>query len=472
MTNPYHPREQLADLSWFYGRERELHRLLGYLSGPHPLNVSLVGQRRIGKTWLLKRIYRDQDLRHECLDDAESYVIVYLDLQEEKHRNRTEDLSSWLFCRFREELLGRLPPAEAREYRGVADPDGRPYEVLRQTVEYVAADKRIVFLLDGFDGAAASDALDDAFFGRLRSLLGVDGVGSVVASYRPLRDAARIAPDSPLFNIFNPMPLGLLDDEDAERFVEDPCAAAGVRVSPSAMREILDLAGPHPCALSQLCFMLLSGFDGDEIRLKDVRAQQIVFRTAVSGDLADYWERLTDDQRSLVAEIAAGNRVTNTASETLRSLEIAGIIRTLDGEPRLFSRAFSNHVTDTRATDVYFQDAFSDPSLSSVPFQRMLQVILAAASHIPDDMRGRLGISIADMRDHPHHAIAECGRHVMPDLLRRLYAALGVPWDRFATDESRINGLKAAMRDEALPATYEIIFIESGISGTPPVTME
>ncbi len=57
-SNPYKFRNRLpADSDMFFGRKREIERLLDMLSGKPPQNVSIVGERRIGKSSLAYRVF-------------------------------------------------------------------------------------------------------------------------------------------------------------------------------------------------------------------------------------------------------------------------------------------------------------------------------------------------------------------------------------------------------------------------------
>lgn len=56
--NPYKWRNKLpADSDMFFGRKREMERLMDMLSGKRPQNVSIVGERRIGKSSLAFRVF-------------------------------------------------------------------------------------------------------------------------------------------------------------------------------------------------------------------------------------------------------------------------------------------------------------------------------------------------------------------------------------------------------------------------------
>jgi AAA+ ATPase superfamily predicted ATPase len=55
----------------FFGRKREMDRLMDMLSGKRPQNVSLVGERRIGKSSLAFRVF------HEKGENQEDYPLLF-----------------------------------------------------------------------------------------------------------------------------------------------------------------------------------------------------------------------------------------------------------------------------------------------------------------------------------------------------------------------------------------------------------
>ena len=78
MTNPYLNRTAIRDDASFVGRAAELKRLFNRIGGPQPQSVSIVGDRRIGKSSLLRAVLAR---RGKFLSKPEGYLFVYLDMQ-------------------------------------------------------------------------------------------------------------------------------------------------------------------------------------------------------------------------------------------------------------------------------------------------------------------------------------------------------------------------------------------------------
>ena len=211
MPISYQPRTQLTDSSWFFGRERELGLLFSYLNRPNPQNVQIVGQRRIGKSWLLQVIHLDSERREKYLDDPAKYTFIYWDLQRELK------LAPDLFLkRLLDLLLLHLPIELRTECKNSVqknDIDDDLWEVL----ELIEADEhRVVLLIDEFASITKNKVFAEDFFSHLRALFGRSALTCVTASYRSLGEMCHLGPDSPFFNIFSRVQLCLLSMEEAK----------------------------------------------------------------------------------------------------------------------------------------------------------------------------------------------------------------------------------------------------------------
>ena len=116
-----------------------------------------------------------------------------------------------------------------------------------------------------------SEILSVAFFSHLRSVFGRPAFTCVTASYKSLGEMCHLGPDSPFFNIFTRIQLGLFEPKEAKGFVVEPIKNQGVKIEENAVKAILRLTGPHPCFISQLCHTILyNAVDVGEITKNDV----------------------------------------------------------------------------------------------------------------------------------------------------------------------------------------------------------
>ena len=82
VINPYLNRTAIKDDRGFFGRRRELATIFSRIDAAEPQSVSIVGERRIGKSSLLRALLRRKQL---FLRRPDEFVFAYLDLHEKVH---------------------------------------------------------------------------------------------------------------------------------------------------------------------------------------------------------------------------------------------------------------------------------------------------------------------------------------------------------------------------------------------------
>src|SRR5262249_20399306 len=81
--NPYLNRTMIKRKEDFFGRTQEIKRIYARLNATPPGSVSIVGDRKIGKSSLLNYVYA-QGNRQQNLEAPDKTVMVFLDLQQQK----------------------------------------------------------------------------------------------------------------------------------------------------------------------------------------------------------------------------------------------------------------------------------------------------------------------------------------------------------------------------------------------------
>jgi len=203
----FHFSESLTDIREYYGRLRERTALIGRVR--KIASTSIVGPRRIGKTWLMSylRLTAPTEL-------GPNYRIGYLDASGPLGR------SIDTFARKALEELGYNTALLDRPKIGL--------ETLEQYLEALKSQKLIpVLCIDEFEGFGDRQEFDLAFFKELRSLTQTT-LCLVVASKNPLIDI--IGDDgktSGFFNVFEQLTLKPFSHEEAEAFAEAKSRQAG-----------------------------------------------------------------------------------------------------------------------------------------------------------------------------------------------------------------------------------------------------
>jgi DNA-binding SARP family transcriptional activator len=227
----------------FYGRNDCLGRIFGLWQQPPLGHVAIIGQRRSGKTSLLKHL-RPISGNH----------AVTRSVHQRKQWLNESEIYRWIFIDFQDPRMRSLPTLLSHMLHGF-DVDAPHNCTLEQFMD-LAAQKPwqapTLILMDELDAGLSADELDQSFWWAMRALTQMtDGfLGIVVASYEPPMNAAdRLDKSSPFFNIFNTLELGPLEEYEAIDFID----SIDQTYSDEERQWVLDQSGRWPCLLQLLC---------------------------------------------------------------------------------------------------------------------------------------------------------------------------------------------------------------------------
>ncbi len=334
-SNPYLNRVMIKRADDFFGRRQEIRRIFARLNATPPGSVSLVGDRKIGKSSLLNYVYMRRQ-RQEYLEIPEKMVMVFLDLQEEKNMSM-ESFVRVMLGITTYELRGRLDVSDCS-----LDLNGMKALVRRlDTAGY-----RLALLLDGFDIVTTNPNFDLEFFASLRSLAGHYNVAYLTSSARNLQVLchSKEISDSPFFNIFSNMPLSVFQPGEAEELIRVPSEKAGRPLAPYTS-QILDLAGRFPFFVQIACAHTYEYLeenpvaappDFTEIRKRFYAEAKLHFRYI--------WENFDSHERSAAMRVAKNQRVPDALQHVLEELGTRHYIEPGEGKPRLFAPTFEEFV--------------------------------------------------------------------------------------------------------------------------------
>jgi two-component system response regulator AtoC len=293
-----------------------------------PQSISIVGERRVGKSSLLWHLSCDE-VRTRYLDDPESYIFLYIDFQGQRHLD-LEGFSRLFHRQLAEAVDGRVELSEASNLA----------ELEACVQQLATAGLRLVGLFDEFETVTGSDAFGAEFFGFLRSLANSYPVAYVTASRRDLRSLCRSQEisESPFFNIFAQVSLGPLEPEEAQRLICEPSAAAGVSLAEHA-EELRALGGYLPLFLQMACSAAFEcrleddGYDAGRVERR--------FREEADAHLTYLWEHLADDERQVMQTLMSEHEPAVEAQATLRRLETMGCVVREGTRVRPFTRSLA-----------------------------------------------------------------------------------------------------------------------------------
>jgi hypothetical protein len=341
VQNPFFHRGPIRDSLHFFGRQATVEQIRSLLANGQ--SVSVVGQRRIGKTSLLFHLPASGSLTPNETP-AGNPLFVYLDCG-----GLTGLPAAELYQVLLEETADTL--AEQGENDSALLPPNSEGTVTYRSFERSLRNLTrrgwpIIFVLDEFERLALNPQLDPDVFSGLRALTARYPITFVTASKRPLLEltfANASALSSPFFNIFASVRLGLFSEAESVQLVVSLAAQAGLKFPPSTVEVLLELAGLHPL------FLQIAGFHAFELQQAkgsplaegDYREAERRFQDSAVDHWRYYWQNLSPSAQRMLATLSAAQA---GQPEILRDLERDCLIRRRADRYDYLSPAFAQFV--------------------------------------------------------------------------------------------------------------------------------
>ncbi len=332
--NPYLNRVMIRDPADFFGRRRELARLYARINAPHPQSVSVIGERRIGKSSLLWFIAHPEN-SGRYLIDPDGTILLFLDFQENREME-VEDFFRAVSSRLRE----RLPDMPSSI-------EGRGYDDLLGIARWMdESGLKLVLLLDEFEVVTQNPNFDAKFFAFLRSLANRYNVAYITTSRKPLQELchAKQISDSPFFNIFTTLHLGPFSLDEAMELIRVPSERAGIPLEPYS-DFLMEIAGTLPFFLQIACSALFEYLQAEGDMDQAGRGEVIeMFLEEAEPHFRYIWDRLDGAQRRVCLQVARNEPISPRDSSVLRWLRQQGYVIAEPSGVKLFSPLFAEQV--------------------------------------------------------------------------------------------------------------------------------
>ncbi len=336
--NPYLNRVMIQDLRNFFGRRRELSRIFSRIGVERPQSVSVVGERRIGKSSLLYQISLPE-VQSKFLPDRSSLIVILVDFQQ----LRTITLQD--FFAIINSQIRRIDP----EIAGTDLGGYRAFQLMQDRLS--AGNKRLVLLFDEFDAITSNPSFDRDFYAFLRSVANNSAVAYVTSSKTELQrlcHSSSVA-DSPFFNIFSTLHLRPFEREEALELISRPSREAGIPLELYAA-DILNLSGFFPFYIQIACsayFDWLEENPGAEPMLPEIESR---FLEEAGPHFEYFWEQCQPESRRFLRSLMRDEQPRQEDAEVCSKLVRDGYILQEEQRYRVFSRVFKDRVRELDRT--------------------------------------------------------------------------------------------------------------------------
>ena len=302
-TNPFTYGNPIRDPSRFHGRREELRQIVNRLRSSARESTSIVGERRIGKTSLLKHLANPQVAQGLGID-PECFCLVYIDFQ---------GLTDITPKRFWERVLRKTARETCdqtlqEEIKSLLDMDTYDLFDLEDLFEKVAeTGVTLVLLMDEFEYVTQNTNFQADFFGGLRALAIHQNLVLVTATRRELVDLCHSEQikGSPFFNIFASVVLRPFQAQEAAELVDAYAQGADLALSSRDKETILILGGGCPF------FVQMAGYHLVEAKARGLQDTETYKETITCFDeqsaphFSYLWSHCTEsEQITLLATIS------------------------------------------------------------------------------------------------------------------------------------------------------------------------
>ncbi|MFQ5737419.1 MAG: protein kinase [Acidobacteriota bacterium] len=330
--NPYLSRVMIRNPLDFFGRRRELQRIFSRIGAERPQSVSIVGERRIGKSSLLYHL-SCPEIRQRYLGEKTSLRMVFLDFQQ------LRDMGIAGFFQHLFEKITLVDP----EVKIAVPPGYRAFQRILE--DFQKEEKGLVLLLDEFDAVTSNPVFTTEFYSFLRSAANHYPAAYVTTSQTELQRLCHSSEvsDSPFFNIFTNLHLRCFEREEALEMIARRSSEQGVPLIRFA-DEILELAGQFPLFLQIACCLYFDKCaescearpDPDEIREQ--------FLEEAGPHFEYFWEHVSLETRVLLRRVLGGERPRPDELHLCRKLKREGYLIDRPDGLAIFSSAFGHHI--------------------------------------------------------------------------------------------------------------------------------
>ncbi len=347
--NPFSYGKPIDQIDKFIGRKDELHRIMSRLRNQAFESSSVVGERRMGKTSLLKILAQEQ---------LAGVHFVFVDLQEFGEKNTPKDFWDEVLTELERAMPTPQLKKTVKQFRQTANFE--PRYLKRLLRELNGAGVSIVLLLDEFEQVTRNVNFDPDFFTGLRALILHNRMALVTTSYTDLSDLCHSDEigSSPFFNIFATIYLSSFTPYDRDILFERYWPEH--RLTKQEQDYLVSLAGLAPYYLQVAGNFLYESYQNLSAadRLPYLKKQ---FTDQVEPMLRYSWEHTNDNEKISLLVLALLKlserpetwqgmnkseliKYYQNAGYTLDKLAQRGLVVEQDGEYVIFSTVFAEWI--------------------------------------------------------------------------------------------------------------------------------
>jgi len=321
--NPFQYLKPVQDPKNFFGREEETESMYRQILSSH--SVSLIGERKIGKTSLFLHLTHPQTLANYKIP-SEDILMFYIDISSCSFHKPSDVFYKFLNCisekttgeiKNRVELLLKKENIHFQEFEEI-------------TAKINNNNQKIVFFLDEFERISMVKHGD--IFSKLRYLAQMYDVTFVVSTLRDMMSLFKEErfSTSPFFNIFTKYQLRGLDENASRELIISTFQSEEFEIDSSTIDSIIRFSGTSPFSLKLACYYYFERLVNGSLDFDDT------LKNLIQEELEPHhrynWDHLPRNEKTALLDIVKNGNTNDLFAE--RSLERKGYI--VKGETGLY----------------------------------------------------------------------------------------------------------------------------------------
>ena len=317
-ANPFTFGNPIRDPKRFYGRKEDIRQIVNRLLSSAHESTSVVGERRIGKTSLLKHLDTPEVVVVLGLH-PEEYCMIYIDFQGLTDITPQRFWQRVLHKMERTICISDLIP-EIKAVREQCEFDLFDLEDLFERIAETGL--TIVLLLDEFEYVTQNPNFGSDFFGGLRALAIHQNLPLVTATRRELIDLCHSEElkGSPFFNIFANIVLRPFNRDEVIDMLDGYLSETKITLSSEEKEIIMHLGGGYPF------FVQIAGNYLVEARQKGLETEAAVkymvnhFDSQSESHFTYMWSHSSESEKIVLLAIIALN-LQKPSEKTIPTME-------------------------------------------------------------------------------------------------------------------------------------------------------
>lgn len=272
----------------FCGRQEILGSIIGRLCGVGAQSVSIVGERRIGKSSILR--YVSENYR-TLFPANRKYLVIYVDLMKARFQRRSG------FMRY---LRTELSKHWREPWSEEDDGDLEMFDIALD--EMVSEDIRFILCLDEVEHVAKHPDEFDDLLEDLRANGQIGQLGIMTASATSLADICQTnGVTSPFYNIFTQHRIGLLPKQDWVTLLSQ-----NMHITDEDILLVDKLAGGHPFYIQMVAAQM---WEMKRNNIGDYSKLTQVLKEQMKPHLQSLWNTLSEQEQLSLQKIFKSDRL-------------------------------------------------------------------------------------------------------------------------------------------------------------------